>query len=89
MEFVCVFACVCTRTHTLSCSVVSDSVTPRTSPPGSSVRGIFQARNTGADCHFLLQGIFPTQGLNEPLPPASPALSGRLFTPSTAWQTRV
>ena len=20
--------------------------------------------NTGGDCHFLLQGIFPTQGLN-------------------------
>ena len=30
MEFVCVFACVSTHTHTLSCSVVSDSVTPRT-----------------------------------------------------------
>ena len=27
------------------------------SPPGSSV-------HTGAGCHFLLQGIFPTQGLN-------------------------
>ena len=32
--------------------------------PGSSVHGIFQARNTGVTCHFLLQGIFPTQGLN-------------------------
>ena len=29
--------------------------------PGSSVHGIFQARMC---CHFLLQGIFPTQGLN-------------------------
>ena len=29
--------------------------------PGSSVHGIFQA---GVDCHFLLQVIFPTQGLN-------------------------
>ena len=26
------------------------------SPPGSSVHGIFQARNTGAGYHFLLQG---------------------------------
>ena len=34
------------------------------SPPGSSVHGTFQARNTGAACHFLLQGIFPTQGWN-------------------------
>ena len=24
----------------------------------------FLGRNTGAGCHFLLQGIFPTQGLN-------------------------
>ena len=24
----------------------------------------FLGKNTGTDCHFLLQGIFPTQGLN-------------------------
>ena len=24
----------------------------------------FPGKNTGMDCHFLLQGIFPTQGLN-------------------------
>ena len=35
--------------------------------PGSSVDGIFQARNTGVGCHFLLQGIFPTQGLKQGL----------------------
>ena len=23
----------------------------------------FPSKNTGVDCHFLLQGIFPTQGL--------------------------
>ena len=34
------------------------------SPPGSSVGGIFPGKNTGVGCHFLLQGIFPTQGLN-------------------------
>ena len=32
---------------------------------GSSVHGIFQAR---VDCHFLLQGIFPTQESNPGLP---------------------
>ena len=32
--------------------------------PGSSVHGIFPGKNTGAGCYFLLQGIFPTQGLN-------------------------
>ena len=36
--------------------------------PGSSVHGTFQARVLGVDCHFLLQGIFPTQGLNPGLP---------------------
>ena len=34
------------------------------SPPGSSVHGTFQARNTGVGFHFLLQGIFPTQRQN-------------------------
>ena len=34
-------------------------------PPGSSVHGIFQARIlAGVGCHFLLQGIFPTQESN-------------------------
>ena len=36
--------------------------------PGSSILWIFLARVTGEDCHFLLQGIFPTQGLNPHLP---------------------
>ena len=31
--------------------------------PGSSVHGIPQ-ESTGVGCHFLLQGIFPTQGSN-------------------------
>ena len=32
--------------------------------PGSSVHGISKVKNTGVSCHSLLQGIFPTQGLN-------------------------
>ena len=32
------------------------------SPPGSSVHGT--GKNTGVGCHTLLQGTFPTQGLN-------------------------
>ena len=35
----------------------------RFSPPGSSVHGILH-KNTGVGCRALLQGIFPTQGLN-------------------------
>ena len=34
-------------------------------PPGNS---------TGVDCHFLFQGIFPTQGLNLGLPHCRPML---------------
>ena len=34
------------------------------SPPGSSVYGDSPGKNTGVGCHALLQGIFPTQGLN-------------------------
>ena len=32
--------------------------------PGSSIHGIFSGKNTGVGCHFLLQGIFLTQGSN-------------------------
>ena len=31
------------------------------SPSGSSVHGILQEKNTGVDCHALLQGIILTQ----------------------------
>ena len=33
-------------------------------PPGSSVHGDFSGKNTGEDCHFLLQGIFLDHGWN-------------------------
>ena len=33
-------------------------------PPGFSFHGIFPGKNTGVGCHSLLQGIFPTQGMN-------------------------
>ena len=39
------------------------------SPPGSSVCGNFPGKSTGVGCHFLLQGIYPTQGLNSHLLP--------------------
>ena len=34
------------------------------SPPGSSIHAIYLGKNTGVGCHFLLQGIFLTQGSN-------------------------
>ena len=42
-----------------SCSVVSDSLQPPWNSPG---------QNTGVGSLFLLQGIFPTQGLNSGFP---------------------
>ena len=47
---------------TQSCLTLCNSVD--CSPPGSSIRGIFPGKSTGVGCHFLLQGIFPTQGSN-------------------------
>ena len=44
------------------CPTLCDSMD--CSPPGSSVHGIFQVRNTGVGCHSLLQGLFLTQGSN-------------------------
>ena len=36
--------------------------------PGSSVHGDSPGKNAGVGCHALLQGLFPTQGLNPGLP---------------------
>ena len=62
---VCVCVCVCVCAHTGACSVMSDSL----SPCGlQSTRLLcpwnFPSENAGVGCHVLLQGIFPTQGLN-------------------------
>ena len=54
----------------LSFSVVSDSATLwMSSPPGSSVHGIFQGRILECVAIFLLQGGLPTLGWNPGLPP--------------------
>ena len=53
--FVCVF----------SHSVMSDSLRPHGLYPARLLRPLhFPGKNTGVGCHFLLQGTFPTQGLN-------------------------
>ena len=36
--------------------------------PGSSLHGDSPGKNTGVDCHALLQGILPVQGSNRGLP---------------------
>ena len=49
-----------------SCSVVSDSLRPHAllGPSRLLCPWDFLGKNTGVGCHFLLQGIFPTQGSN-------------------------
>ena len=62
-------------------SVMSDSLRPH----GLQLTGLlcpwdFPGKNTGVGCPFLLQGVFPAQGLNLQ---RSPALAGILFTTET------
>ena len=54
---------------TRSCSVVSNSLRPHGLYPTRLLcPWDFPGNSTGVDCHFLLQGIFPTQGSNPGLP---------------------
>ena len=49
----------------LACSVVSNSLQPHgLQPTGLLCPWNSRGKNTGGGCHFLLQGIFLTQGLN-------------------------
>ena len=52
------FLCLVTQ----SCLTLCDPMD--CSPPDSSVHGDSPGKNTGVNCHALLQGIFSTQGLN-------------------------
>ena len=52
----------CTHARAQSCPTLFDPMD--CSPQGSSVHGMFQARILEAGCHFLLQKLFPTQGLS-------------------------
>ena len=60
-DCVCAHMCVCVCVCTLSCSIVSNCLGPLGLAPLSTG---FSGKDTGARCHGLLQGIFPTQGLN-------------------------
>ena len=63
-------------------SVVSDYATLWTIVhKASSVHGDSLGKNTGVDCHALLQGDFPYPGI-EPLSLMSPAFASGFFTTS-------
>ena len=56
---------------TQSCPTLCDPMD--CSPPGSSVHGDSPGKNTGVDCHALLQENFPTQESNRGLLHSLPA----------------
>ena len=59
---VCVCVCVCACTHTCASSVVSNSLQPYKLKPISLCPWNSPGTNTRVGCHFLLWGIFLTQG---------------------------
>ena len=52
----------CACMHAQSCPALCGSMD--CSLPVSSNHGIFPGKNAGVDCHYLLQGIFLTEGSN-------------------------
>ena len=50
--------CVCVHLFLTLCDPIDCS------PPSSYIHKIFPGKNTGVGCHFLLQGVFSTQGSN-------------------------
>ena len=48
--------------HALSCVTLCNPMA--FSLPGSSVLADFPGKKTGVGCHFLLEGVFQTQGLH-------------------------
>ena len=75
-------------TFLLCCSVSSDSLRPFGLQPTRPLCPWYSpGKNTGGGCHFLLQGIFPTQGSNLCLPPYRQTLY-RLSHQGSIWQKK-
>ena len=71
---VCVCACACSCVCV--CLVISNSLGSHGLQPTRLLCALnFPGKHTGVGCHFLLQGIFLTQGLNPGLPHCSQTLS--------------
>ena len=81
----CHYACM------LSCfSCVLPSATPWTTACRLLCPRDSPGKNTERSCHALLQGIFPTQGLNSHLLHLpSPTLAGEFFMNSTTWEVHM
>ena len=74
--FSCAVLCLIAQSYPTLCTPMDCS------PPGSCVHGDSPGKNTGAGCHALLHGIFPTQGSRpgvshcRRIPPGQPKNSG-------------
>ena len=77
----CLSACVCARSVLKLRLTLCDHMDGH--PPGSCVHGDSPGKSTGVGCHFLLLGIFLTQGSNLP----SPILAGGFFTTDSPGKT--
>ena len=79
VEYIYLHISTYTHTHVMPCLVAQLCLTlcdpVDYSLPGSSVHWDSPRKNTRLGCHFLLQGIFPTQRLKPDLPHP-----GRFFT---------
>ena len=64
----CVCACVCVYVHSCVCACMLSCVqlfpTTRTVTRQAPLSMDFPGKYTGVGFHFLLQGLFPTQGSN-------------------------
>ena len=72
----------------LSHSVVSNSMTPWTVALRLLAPWDSPGKNTGVDCHVLLQGGLP-KPRTEPGSPASPALAGGFFYHGATSNTKI
>ena len=75
----CVCVCVCAlahmRAHVQSLSCAGLFATLWTVAHQALSVGLYTCKNTGMGCHFLLQVVFPTEGLNH-----ISCIAGRFFT---------
>ena len=83
------FNCKCLATQT--CPAFCDPMD--CSLRGSSIHGDYPGKNTGVECHALLQGMFPIQGSNPGLPHCrqilylSPGKTNKLYQFSSVAQS--
>ena len=76
LEWVAIFLLQCMKVKSeTEVTVVTDSLRPHGLQPTRLLHpSDLPGKSAGVDCHFLLQGIFPTQGSNIGLPQCSQIL---------------